>query len=108
MYEGGVKSGARRIMKLFFILCLIVLFYYFGKIVLSYIDSDGTVMGRGSCSNNEGFMILQKAGVFGDLHIKCSETDEEEKKKSDKDAKDKDSGDEDEESSKEKSWRSKY
>ena len=77
MYEGGIKSGARRIMRLFFILCVIVLFYYFSKIVLSYIDSDGTVMGRGSCSNNEGFMILQKAGVFGDLHIKCAEKDED-------------------------------
>ena len=105
MYEGGVKSGARRIMKLFFILCLIVLFYYFGKIVLSYIDSDGTIMGSGSCKNNEGFAILQKAGVFGDLHIKCAESDEEEKRQKDE-AKDKD--EDEDESSKDKDWRSKY
>lgn len=107
MYEGGIKSGARRIMKLFFILCLIVLFYYFGKIVLSYIDSDGTIMGSGSCKNNEGFAILQKAGVFGDLHIKCTEPDEEEKRQK-KEAKDKDEGEDEDESSKDKSWRSKY
>lgn len=105
MYEGGAKSGARRIMKLFFILCLIVLFYYFGKIVLSYIDSDGTIMGSGSCKNNEGFAILQKAGVFGDLHIKCAEPDEEEKRQKDE-AKDKD--EDEDESSKDKDWRSKY
>ena len=105
MYEGGIKSGARRIMKLFFILCLIVLFYYFGKIVLSYIDSDGTIMGSGSCKNNEGFAILQKAGVFGDLHIKCAEPDEEEKRQKDE-AEDKD--EDEDESSKDKGWRSKY
>lgn len=107
MYEGGAKSGARRIMKLFFILCLIVLFYYFGKIVLSYIDSDGTIMGSGSCKNNEGFAILQKAGVFGDLHIKCAEPDEEEKRQKDE-AKDKDEDEDEDESSKDKGWRSKY
>ena len=105
MYEGGIKSGARRIMKLFFILCLIVLFYYFGKIVLSYIDSDGTIMGSGSCKNSEGFAILQKAGVFGDLHIKCTEPDEEEKRQKNE-AKGKD--EDEDESSKDKSWRSKY
>ena len=103
MYEGGIKSGARRIMKLFFILCLIVMFYYFGKIVLSYIDSDGTVMGSGSCKNSEGFAILQKAGVFGNLHVKCSEPDEEEKRL-EREAED----DDKEESPKDKNWRSKY
>lgn len=106
MYEGGVKSGARRIMRLFFILCIIVLFYYFGKIVLSYIDSDGTVMGSGSCSNNEGFMILQKAGVFGDLHIKCADEDEDEKKDESTDGGEDDGGEEAE--SKDRNWRSKY
>lgn len=106
MYEGGVKSGARRIMRLFFILCIIVLFYYFGKIVLSYIDSDGTVMGSGSCRNNEGFLILQKAGVFGDLHIKCTDEDEDEKKDESTDGGEDDGGEEAE--SKDKNWRSKY
>ena len=106
MYEGGVKSGARRIMRLFFILCIIVLFYYFGKIVLSYIDSDGTVMGSGSCRNNEGFLILQKAGVFGDLHIKCTDEDEDEKKDEPTDGGEDDGGEETE--SKDKNWRSKY
>lgn len=106
MYEGGVKSGARRIMRLFFILCVIVLFYYFGKIVLSYIDSDGTVMGSGSCRNNEGFLILQKAGVFGDLHIKCTDEDEDEKKDESTDGGEDDGGEEAE--SKDKNWRSKY
>ena len=106
MYEGGIKSGARRVMKLFFILCIIVLFYYFGKVVLSYIDSDGTVMGSGSCKNNEGFLILQKAGVFGDLHIKCAEKDEDEKEDESTDGGE---DDEDEEAeSKDKNWRSKY
>ena len=106
MYEGGVKSGARRIMRLFFILCIIVLFYYFGKIVLSYIDSDGTVMGSGSCKNNEGFLILQKAGVFGDLHIKCTDEDEDGKKDESTDGGEDDGGEEAE--SKDKNWRSKY
>ena len=106
MYEGGVKSGARRIMRLFFILCIIVLFYYFGEIVLSYIDSDGTIMGSGSCKNNEGFLILQKAGVFGDLHIKCTDEDEDEKKDESTDGGEDDGGEEAE--SKDKNWRSKY
>ena len=106
MYEGGIKSGARRVMKLFFILCIIVMFYYFGKVVLSYIDSDGTVMGSGSCRNREGLSILQKAGVFGDLHIKCAEKDEDEKED---DPTDGGEDDEDEEAeSKDKDWRSKY
>ena len=107
MYEGGIKSGARRVMKLFFILCIIVLFYYFGKVVLSYIDSDGTVMGSGSCKNNEGFLILQKAGVFGDLHINCTDKDDEEEKK-DESVDTADDGEDEEVETKKKNWRSKY
>ena len=97
MYEGGIKSGARRIMKVFSVLCVIVLFYYFGKVVLSYIDSDGTVMGSGNCENSEDFALSQKAGVFGNLHVKCAEPVKEEEAEG-----------EAEEPSKEKSWRSKY
>jgi hypothetical protein len=90
MYEGGIKAGARVIMRVFFALVAIVIICYFGRVVLSYINPDGTVSGSGDCSNSEGFSALDRAGVFGNLHPKC-----EDKK-------------EDSDSEKDPSWRSKY
>jgi hypothetical protein len=51
-------------------------------------------------------MILQKAGVFGDLHIKCADEDEDEKKDESTDGGEDDGGEEAE--SKDRNWRSKY
>ena len=98
MYEGGIKSGARKIMRTIFVLFAIVIFFYFGKVVLSYIDSDGTVTGSGSCKNSEGLAILDRAGVFGNLHPKCTDKAEESDGTEEADA----------EETKDKSWRSKY
>lgn len=77
MHEGGIKSGARRVMHVFFVIFAIVVIFYFGKVVLSYINSDGTVIGGfGSCKDGDGLSILDKAGVFGNLHPKCTDDDE--------------------------------
>ena len=99
MYEGGIKSGARRVMHVFFVIFAIVVIFYFGKVVLSYINSDGTVIGGfGSCEDGDGASILDKAGVFGNLHPKCTDDDE-----SSDDEKNDDEAEEEEETSKKKS-----
>lgn len=78
MYEGGIKSGARRVMHVIFVIFAIVVIFYFSKVVLSYINSDGTVVGGfGSCKEGDGISILDKAGVFGNLHPKCTDDEEE-------------------------------
>ena len=113
MYEGGIKSGARRVMHVFFVIFAIVVIVYFGKVVLSYINSDGTVIGGfGSCEDGDGASILDKAGVFGNLHPKCTDDDEssdDEKRNDDEkndDEEDDEEAEEEEDTSKKKSsWR---
>lgn len=107
MYEGGIKSGARRVMHVFFVIFAIVVIVYFGKVVLSYINSDGTVIGGfGSCEDGDGASILDKAGVFGNLHPKCTDDDESSDDEKNDDEEDDEESEEEEEASKKKSsWR---
>lgn len=107
MYEGGIKSGARRVMHVFFVIFAIVVIVYFGKVVLSYINSDGTVIGGfGSCEDGDGASILDKAGVFGNLHPKCTDDDESsDDEKNDDEENDEESEEEEEASKKKSSWR---
>lgn len=107
MYEGGIKSGARRVMHVFFVIFAIVVIVYFGKVVLSYINSDGTVIGGfGSCEDGDGASILDKAGVFGNLHPKCTDDDESsDNEKNDDEENDEESEEEEEASKKKSSWR---
>ncbi len=107
MYEGGIKSGARRVMHVFFVIFAIVAIVYFGKVVLSYINSDGTVIGGfGSCEDGDGASILDKAGVFGNLHPKCTDDDESsDDEKNDDEENDEESEEEEEASKKKSSWR---
>lgn len=107
MHEGGIKSGARRVMHVFFVIFAIVVIVYFGKVVLSYINSDGTVIGGfGSCEDGDGASILDKAGVFGNLHPKCTDDDESsDDEKNDDEENDEESEEEEEASKKKSSWR---
>ena len=107
MYEGGIKSGARRVMHVFFVIFAIVVIVYFGKVVLSYINSDGTVIGGfGSCEDGDGASILDKAGVFGNLHPKCTDDDESSDDEKNDDEEDDEEAEEEEDTSKKKSsWR---
>jgi hypothetical protein len=107
MHEGGIKSGARRVMHVFFVIFAIVVIFYFGKVVLSYINSDGTVVGGfGSCKDGDGLSILDKAGVFGNLHPKCTDDDESsDDEKNDDGENDEESEEEEDTSKKKSSWR---
>jgi len=74
MYEGGLKSGARKVTMVVFVLVAIGVIFAFCKIVLDHIDSDGTVTSsKDSCANEEGMSALQKAGVFGGAHPRCND-----------------------------------
>ena len=72
MYEGGLKSGAHKIITFLFIVCAIVAIVAGCKVVLDHIDSDGTVTSsKDECVNEEGMETLEKAGVYGNAKPRC-------------------------------------
>ncbi len=74
-YDNGLKSGAHKVMTVFFILFAIGVIVAFGKIILDHVDSDGTVTSsKDACVNPEGMSTLKKAGVFGSSQPRCDES----------------------------------
>jgi len=78
MYDNGLKSGAHKVTMVVFILLAIVVIVSCAKIILSHIDSDGTVTSsKDACANEQAMSDLEKAGVFGDSKPRCGKTDEQ-------------------------------
>jgi len=79
MYEGGLKSGAKKISTVVFVLVAIGVIFAFSKIILDHIGSDGTVTSSNdACANEEGMSALQKAGIFGSAQPRCDDSEESE------------------------------
>lgn len=78
MYDGGVKSGAKRIVKLIFVLFAIYMIVDLGRVVLMHIDRDGFIIAPKDCDNLGAMSILEKAGVFGDRGKICEAEEDEE------------------------------
>ncbi|MCQ2571361.1 MAG: hypothetical protein MJ154_03920 [Candidatus Saccharibacteria bacterium] len=78
MYEGGIKSGYKKVLNTVFILFAIVVICIFGKIVLDHVSDDGFVVDEKDCQNSEATSILENAGVFGGKGSNCKESDDKE------------------------------
>ena len=62
MYEGGMKSGSRKIIIIVCVIFAVVLIGVFAKVIIDKMNGDKGA----ACKNREGMSALEKAGVWGE------------------------------------------